>query len=151
MPSWRDTASPQAQADMDELLNAAIPFAQEQLAKHGELYPYGAAITTDGDIKLLGAHSGTENPRSQTVIDTLIKGAAQELSRLRAVALVADVRVSSGGGDAVRVELEHREGLALTVLLPYVKRSFGRGIQFQQMSAAQGVRRFWPAPTDRPS
>ena len=136
---------------MDQLLNAAIPFAQEELAKHGQFYPYGAAITTDGDVKLLGAHSGTEKPRSQSLIDSLIEGAAQELSRLRAVALVADVRVSSGGGDAVRVEIEHREGLALTVLLPYVKKAFGRGVQYKQLSAAEGARRFWPASTDRPS
>ena len=62
--------------------------------------------------------------------------------RLRAAAVIADVRLPDGG-DAIRVELEHTEGLALTVLLPYSKKRFGRGIDYAPLQAGAGTRHVW--------
>src|SRR5262245_31089953 len=117
-PSWRETASQEAQDDLDGLVNATLPFAQQMLARHGEFFPFAAAVTADGTVELLGADPGADaRPAGTDVLDQLIGGLRGRAGNLRAAALVADVR--AGESDAVRVELEHRDGHAICVLLPY--------------------------------
>ncbi len=81
-----------------------------------------------------------DHPASDEVLALLYDGARTNASKARAAAIVADVRAN--GSDAVRVELEHREGVALVVLLPY-KRSRFKKLSFGQMSVAQGQSRIW--------
>jgi hypothetical protein len=117
MTSWRGSASQQAQDDLDGLLNASLPFAQEMLDKRGEFSPYAAAITVSGETRLIAGDPGEgEQPTSAAVTQVLVEGLRGERDTLRAAAVVSDVRRSDS--DAVRVELEHEEGQAITVLLP---------------------------------
>ena len=55
--------------------------------------------------------------------------------------MIASVR--AGASDAARVELEHRDGQALVVLLPYKRKRFGRSIEFGQLGATTGVSQIW--------
>jgi hypothetical protein len=73
----------------------------------------------------------------------LYEGARQGASELRATAFVADVRAN--GGDAVRVELEHSEGQAIVVLLPYSRSRFKKTVTFGQPSGGPGEPRVWPS------
>jgi hypothetical protein len=45
--------------------------------------------------------------------------------------------------EAVLVELEHREGPAIAVLLPYKKKRFGRGVEYSSLRAAPGHPQVW--------
>jgi hypothetical protein len=139
--SWRDSASQQAQDELDGLLNAALPFAQQMLDKNGEFYPYGVGLTDAGDREMLAAPSDDAHPPSDEVLTQLLDDVRQRASSLRAVAVVADVRANDG--DAIRVELEHREGAVMTVLLAYKKRRFGRGVEYGGLSAGTAERRVW--------
>jgi hypothetical protein len=142
MASWRDGASEQAQGDLDALLNAVLPFAQQTLAKYGELLPFGAAMSSHGQLELLAAEPGeAERPRSEAVLQALYDGARNSCSTRRAFAFVADVLV--GGADAVRVELEHQEGTALVVLMPYDRSHLTKEITFGQMTGSTGHPRVW--------
>ena len=142
MTSWRDTASQQAQDDLDALVNAALPFATQQLEQHGEFYPYGVSRSTAGDESMVAGDPGAgERPASTAVLATLVEGLRRERDGLRAAALVADVRWSDG--DAIRVELEHREGQAIAVLLPYNKKPFGRGVEFGNLAAGESSLQIW--------
>ena len=145
MASWRDTASPQAQQDLDELLEPALGFAQQQLAQHGEFFPYAVVVHADGQTEMVAARpdSADDRPASADVIASCRATLAEHRDQLRAAAVVADVRLPDGG-DAVQVELEHTEGSALTLHLPYSRRRFGRGIDYGQLQAAAGTRHVWP-------
>ncbi len=142
MASWRDSTSVQAQSDLDGLLDAVLPAAQQLLDSHGEFYPFAAKVNSDGELAMLAAHTGDERPRSNELLDALSAGALSQLDSLRAVALVSDVRLPESS-DAVRVELEHEDGVAMAVLLPYKKRRFGRGIKYGTLAAEPSEPRLW--------
>lgn len=100
MDSWRDAASPQAQDDLDGLLDAALAPAHRMLADHGEFVPFAVALDTSGETgTVMGDPGSGERPSSDEVLDVLIAGLRSDRNALRAVALVADVRMSDS--DAV--------------------------------------------------
>jgi hypothetical protein len=142
MTSWRETTSQQAQEDLDALLELTLPFAQQQLAEHGEFFPFAAAVGADGTPRLIAADPGLgERPTSRDVLDQLVGGLREQAGDIRAAALVADVRV--GESDAARVELEHRDGQAICVLLPYKRRRLRRGVDYGELGAAPAQPRIW--------
>lgn len=145
MSSWRDTASPQAQQDLDTLLDTALGFAQQQLDRHGEFFPYAVAIDTSGQVETIAARpdSTDERPTSADVIESCIAAVISQRDYTRACCIVADVRVRDLDSDAIQVDLEHTDGQALTVLLPYVKKRLSRKIEYGQLRARSGQRRIW--------
>ena len=145
MASWRDTTSQQAQDDLDGLLNPALGFAQQQLDAYGEFYPYAVVVDTDGQQRMVAADTGSERPASADLITTLIAALSDERGSLRAAAIVADVRVPELGSDAVRVTLEHAERVALTVLLPYKTKRFGRGVDYGDLQTGAAAAFIWPS------
>jgi hypothetical protein len=141
MTSWRDSASEQAQDDLDGLLGSSLPFAQEMLDRRGEFFPYAARISLAGETQLIAGDPGEgEQPTSVAVIQVLVEGLRAERDTLRAAAVVSDVRLADS--DAVRVELEHADGHAIVALLPYRKKLLRR-IEYGQMTAGAGERQIW--------
>ena len=144
MSSWRDAASAQCQADLDALLSAALPFALQMLAKRGEFFPYGVAMNRNGEIAMIAGYTGTEQPPSTDVLDILYDGLRKKADENRGVAVVADVRLKGEETDAIQVEVEHREGIALKMFLPYRKKRSGAQPETGQMRGEAGERRIWP-------
>jgi hypothetical protein len=141
MTSWRDSASPQAQDDLDGLLNATLPVAQQMLEKHGEFYPFGAFVTASGETQLLAGDLGQEQPASADLLSFLVERLQQERATLRAVALCSDVQLPDSG--AVRIELEHQDGHAMAILMPYKKKRFGRGVEYDDLRGRTAHKQVW--------
>ena len=55
------------------LLDKLLPFAEEQMKKHREFYPFAAVILTDDAVELTGSYDGGEHPESKDVINDLIQ------------------------------------------------------------------------------
>jgi hypothetical protein len=143
MTSWRDAATQQSQDDLDGLLNLTLPFAQQMLAEHGEMYPFGAAVTADGETRLLADDPGVgEHPAGAEVRVSLFDGLRRTRAELRAIAVCSDVRLPDS--DAIRVELEHRDGQAMAVFLPYKKKRFGRSVEYHDLRAGTADKQVWP-------
>lgn len=114
-----------AKDDCNQLLNAALPFAEQMLRDHGEFLPFGAQMLPDGEIVSVAADDGEEHSRSQNLIDVLraaFRAGAVE-GDLLATALVYDVRVVPPGAseksDAIALNLDHRDNYSVTVFFPY--------------------------------
>ena len=70
MDSWRENASTEAQQDLDGLFNATIPFAQQNLDRHREFYPFAAAINTLGEMTFLSTQlTNDEHPDPVALIN----------------------------------------------------------------------------------
>ena len=143
MASWRDTASEEAQSDLDGLLNTALPAAEQLLEKYGEFFPFGAAVGMNGETKLLASDPGhSDHPsRSDEVLSMLLEGVRKQRNELRAVAICTDVQTADS--DAIRIELEHREGTAIAVLVPYKRKHFGHGFEYSVLQAGSASKRVW--------
>jgi hypothetical protein len=85
-----------ARADMDELLNALLPFAQQMIEQHGEFYPSGASMTAQGEVSLVAADTGEEMPASQDLIQASTGSLRQraDADEIRAAAIVAELSSS---------------------------------------------------------
>ena len=131
-----------AHLDLDKLLDALLPFAQQMLAKHGEFYPFGSTMTIAGEIMAQGAAlEGDDHPASQPLIDLMIQAfRSQALAgQIRAAGICYDVRTIPPGHtektDAICVGLEHNTGESVSVFVPYKKGWFGK-VQYGQLFAA---------------
>ena len=115
----------------------------EMLAKHGEFFPFGGYMDVGGGIAHVGGWTGEEQPPSQDVIDVTVRGLCQqaELREIRAAAICLDVRTTPPGQtektDAISVRLEHSNGEAVDVFLPYRKRPSGE-YEYGELYAAPG-------------
>ncbi len=149
MASWRDITSERAQADLDGLLSAVLPFAEQQLTAQGEFWPFGAAVSADGETSLAAVKDDLgESPQSEAILTGLYEIARTRADEQRAVAFVADVLAR--GTYAVRVELEHQEGVALVVLLPYKRSIFKKTVTLKQMSVSAAEPKVWSADSPLP-
>ena len=147
MPSWRDDVSPEAQEDCDKVLDTALPFAQQMLESYGEFYPYAIRMLDNGVTEGLTTKPGKDEwPRSELVLEKLYERLITQAATLRAVAVVTDVLLTTDAEpiDALKVDVEHREGVAIAVLVPYSKMGKGEKPEFGVPRAAYGERRLWP-------
>ena len=57
-----------SRADLDNLLNSLLPFAQQMLKRYGEFYPFARVLTAEGEIAAVAAYTGDE--RATMILDT---------------------------------------------------------------------------------
>jgi hypothetical protein len=139
MASWRDTASPQVQADLDALLDAALTTAEQSLRDAGGFLPFAVARTYDGEDQLVNVAITDDAPDPEELLSSLWQSLADHSGDFRAAGVVTDR--TADGGDRVAVQLEHADGPAIEVTLPYrlVDGSFEPG----ELQAGEGIARIW--------
>jgi hypothetical protein len=131
---------PMDRRQLDDVLDALLPFAHQLLDKHGEVFPFGAAMRRDGKVSMVAGDTGTEHPPSDEVMELIRAAMKRDRDKYVAVGLCYDVRVRTSAGapptDAICVALEHRDGMAVDVVEPYAKR--GNKLEYGSLSAQQG-------------
>lgn len=134
------TDRPAERSELDGMVDPLLDLAQDLLRKHGEFFPFGATLSTAGEMALNAGATGDEHPPSQEVIDVLAQGmrAEAEAGTIRAAAICYDIRFTPAGSDqtdAIAISFEHRAGDRVLVVQPYSK---GRltGWRFGDLSAS---------------
>src|SRR4051812_44408926 len=90
MASWRDTASEQAQHDLDSLTDAALTTAEQELTVRGSFHPFGVVRTQGGETRLVATSPEGEHPSAEEMIGRLWEVLADERDGFRGVAVVSD-------------------------------------------------------------
>jgi len=132
----------------ERLLDSILPLAEKMLKEHGEFYPFGATLKSDGTEAMVAASDDKDRPPSQPLIDLLRSGFKSAAAKrdVIATALAYDVRVTAPGSrsktDAVAVELDHRDGYSVIVYFPYVLKS--GAVSFGQAFANAGAKSIFP-------
>ncbi len=139
---WRDSASRQAQSDLDSLFNDSIDAAADALGRQGMLAPFMLVIGTGGHRAMRQTPQQPAGATEETIVDSLQH--ADDGAELRARATVFDVATAAPvRGSALKITLEHREGQAIDLLVPYRLDDTTLDIDVQQANAAAGERRLW--------
>lgn len=138
MSSWRDGLSEDAQGEMDSVLTAAVAFAQRMLEVEGAFYPYSVRMSDEGETGMSTAPASSADP-----VAHLVDGLSDQRSRLKAAAVVAAVHLESLKADAVRVDIEHRDGACLTIVLPYTRKRLRKKVEFGEMQSMVVDPRIW--------
>ena len=138
---WRMQFSPATQADLNELLQASIQAAATALSFQ-TLAPFMLVIDSGGHrtMRALGA---TVDNTADAVRSALQN--EDDAQRLRARATVLDVTVRAPfAGDAINIRLEHRDGPAVDVLVPYRTTADGVTIDAEAMTTSVDTPNLWP-------
>ena len=126
----------------EELMSKLLPFAEDQLKKHREFYPFGAVMLMDGSVEFTDHFDGNEHPNSKDVIEKLNqihKELASE-GNIKASGIVWNAAIADENGkpsDAIIVSLEHKDAYSVIVGEPY-KIGLFKKITFGNLFAMEG-------------
>ena len=121
-----------AHPQVDALLNTLLPFAQKMLSTYGGFNPFGATMSSHGEIQQVGAKvEGNDYPPAQDLIDLLTETFKRQAAegRLRAAGICYDALTVPPGEtqkkDAVCCGLEHCVAGTVDVFIPYIREPAG--------------------------
>ena len=124
------------------LLDKLLPFAEQQMKKYHEFYPFAAVLLEDDSIELTASYDGNEHPEPKAVLEDL-KQIHKKLAaegKIKASGIVWNAGVNSADGkptDAIIVSLEHRDNYSVIVGEPY-KIGLFKTVSFGNLFAMEG-------------
>lgn len=117
--------------DLGALAGPLFTQSEKLLRERGDFLPHAAVLTDDGKVTMMGAMSGSPGAFANSWhIMPMIHEGLRSLARERmltalGVAERVDAIPGAGSGHAVKVLLEHREGLAIAFYMPFTREDSG--------------------------
>ena len=132
--------TPKEQCEM--VLDKLLPFAEEQMKKYREFFPFAAVLLNDDSVELTASYDGNEHPESKAVLEDLKqihkKLASEEKIKASGIVWNAGVTLEDGKPtDAIIVSLEHKDNYSVIVGEPY-KIGFFKKVSFGNLFALEG-------------
>ena len=140
-----DAAGEGARSDLDSLLATALRIAKQNVQQASAFDPF--VLVTGIDGRMLSAEIDRSELGKHPESDELVGAALGQLRGLtasvRATALTLTARLAKERSDAIEVRLEHRDGVALLVLLQYRRSRLGGSVEFGDVKTFRGVPEVW--------
>jgi hypothetical protein len=115
-----------AEDDVKAITAPLVDFGKQWVRKSGSFYPFGAVLDASGSVHLHAAAPGSETPDVAAVLDLLREGLREARQPdSRAVATCEWVKVTPQGSattDAIKVHVEHANGLSVALYQPLHKK-----------------------------
>lgn len=111
--------------DIDQLKLNILRQAKHFLEEFGEFYPFGAGITSKGQVKPIGVFFGDDFPKPLTVLHNLEQAIDDDIAngKYLAVAIGVNVRTKADNSnefiDAIEVRIAHHQYKPINVYIPY--------------------------------
>ena len=142
MDQWRERVVGPARDDFDLLFTTVLPSAESSLRRFGRLQPFGAAMTTQGDLVRLTADPRLgQDPPARDVVAGIYGNARASAFARRSIAVVQTGR--SAGGSAMRIDMEHKDGQTVSVVVAYTLSRFRKTYTRGKVTAGPCERRVW--------
>ncbi len=116
------------QEELNLILDHCLSWGCEQLEKDGFFYPFAFTLQPDGSLQRSGDLTDEEkNLDPEKLISQihamLASGCRQKLHKAAAIGLDVKVKrfIKEGFVKAIEVQLEHEDGTAVDIFLPYKK------------------------------
>ncbi len=143
MTGWGDSASQQAQADLDELYDAATDFAVRRLTLAGTFQPFAFAVAVGGQVQAIQPSDPSGSAlQTDEQLDALWQDVAESKDSLRAVAVAVNVTLPEENRDGIQLTVEHQEGIAIGLVARY-SIGMNRIAQLEAPSAYEEDPRIW--------
>lgn len=124
------------------LLDKLLPFAENQMKKYREFYPFAAVLLEDDSVELTASYDGNEHPEPKAVLEDL-KQIHKKLAgegKIKASGIVWNAGMATPDGkstDAIIVSLEHKDDYSVIVGEPY-KIGLFKKVSFGNLFAMEG-------------
>lgn len=145
--AWRETTPPAVQGDLDALVTLAVATSRDGLDQRQGFQPFAVLLGQDRrpQVSWVDPEASGPRPRAADLLALLVDSLRERRDGLLAGGVVADTSIRDG--DAVRVELEHRDGGPALVVEVRYRASWVQGeTAFGERRVALGTRRVWDDP-----
>jgi hypothetical protein len=133
-----------AKSDCDALFKEVMPAARPLVDRFGEFYPFSMTMDPQGGVAGLSASPSSDTPSVGEVWDSLGRSLRDlaAAGKLRAAAICVNTKITMAGTeqDAITVFVEHKDGLALEIVVPYQRRGEGHVTYGAPMARPSGPR-----------
>jgi hypothetical protein len=112
----------QSKQEVQDLMNALLPLAQQAIGTSGVMAPIAGAVSQHGELQRILPPVSADHPvaTAEILLETLRDGVAK--GAFHAIAILSLVHVYPPGGNvaiqAVQAGLEHADGYAIDIYFP---------------------------------
>lgn len=135
--NWQGTADSVTQRMLSTLLYTALSLAVDNLRCGQGVEPFAITATGEFQHALLSGSGEYRGQRRAAIIRQL----SAQADRVTAFAMVCDTNIDALCRDSIEICLQHRDGLAITVRAPYIKR--GKIIAVGELTAESAAATIW--------